>query len=58
MPERGVELADGLVVEMSPKDVDGYAVDNLTCSSATQRRGQLCRERGQPEPSSRPARRA
>jgi Uma2 family endonuclease len=40
LPERGVELVDGLVVKMSPKgDRHGYAVDSLNAQFGDQRRG-------------------
>ncbi len=40
LPERGVELIDGLVVEMSPKgDRHGYAVTSLNEQLVDQRRG-------------------
>ncbi len=40
LPERGVELVDGLVVEMSPKGArHAYAVDSLNAQFGDQRRG-------------------
>ncbi len=40
LPERGVELIDGLVVEMSPKgDRHGYAVNGLNAQLGDQRQG-------------------